>query len=86
MLAPSRALTHFQATILATRPILLHLAKLKYEQDNGKATNAAAPQLVKLSDTCTEAADRTLRVLFALKEQQLLGRSCLGLASAIASR
>ncbi|KAK5729329.1 hypothetical protein LTR17_012054 [Elasticomyces elasticus] len=64
----------YQATMLLTRPILLHLVKVGYSQDGNGKEHPGALQLVKLSNTCMEAADRTLRILFALKEQQLLAK------------
>lgn len=61
--------------MLVTRPILLHLARIKFERASGNATYAVKPQFARLSTTCKEAADRALRILFALKQQQLLGKS-----------
>lgn len=59
--------------MLVTRPILLYLAKLKYETGGDREAPTVTPVLLKISSMCVEAADRTLRVLFALQQQQLLG-------------
>jgi hypothetical protein len=61
--------------MLLTRPILLHLAKVGHSRGRGGRESPGATQLVRLSSICMEAADRTLRILFALKQQQLLGKS-----------
>jgi hypothetical protein len=61
--------------MLLTRPILLHLAKAGSGQCSDKAEHPGGTQLSKLSSICMEAADRALRILFALKQQQLLGES-----------
>ncbi|KAH7138452.1 fungal-specific transcription factor domain-containing protein [Dendryphion nanum] len=64
----------FQAMILTTRPILLHLARSKLEgKDNENLLSTRSP-LQKLTATCVEAAGRSLDILYALKQQSLLAK------------
>lgn len=59
--------------ILATRPILLHLAR---ESLNGysQPIHSSAP-LQPLVETCIDAARRSLNILGALQQQELIGWS-----------
>lgn len=58
--------------MLATRPTLLHIAK-GFGVDRTKPTNIDPSLLEGLSNTCIEAASRSLQLLQAMMDQQLLG-------------
>lgn len=68
----------FQAMILASRPILLHLAKSKLEGNGLDLSSSSSPlssgatSLQKLATICIEAAGMSLDVLRSLKQQALL--------------
>ncbi|KAJ6117321.1 hypothetical protein N7512_007046 [Penicillium capsulatum] len=62
----------YQAVILTTRPIMLHLAK---QIVNGESIDAAlldSSPLARLSRSCSEAARRLLDVVIALREKDML--------------
>ncbi|CAN9373722.1 unnamed protein product [Alternaria alternata] len=64
----------FQAIILTTRPILLHLAKSKLQGNDTDLSSTASSTLHVLAATCIEAAGMTLDVLLSLKQQELLAK------------
>lgn len=61
-----------QAIILTTRPALLHLAKARITNQGIPTRNDV---FEKFSRTCIDAAERSLSVLCAAKEQNLIGES-----------
>ncbi|KAH6989083.1 hypothetical protein BKA56DRAFT_641098 [Ilyonectria sp. MPI-CAGE-AT-0026] len=62
----------YQGIILATRPTLLHVAKLRLEPGSRKSEHVDLPLFEKLLDTCIEAASRSLEVLQEMVEQRLI--------------
>lgn len=61
--------------ILATRPILLHLAR---ESAKGQNQNILTYKpLESLAETCIDAARHTLNILCALQRQNLIGKMVL---------
>jgi proline utilization trans-activator len=59
--------------ILTTRPILLHLAKLKLEGKDSNKVVSGVPALHKLATVCIEAAGVSLDILRLLKQHSILG-------------
>ncbi|KAJ5164184.1 uncharacterized protein N7500_006014 [Penicillium coprophilum] len=65
----------FQAIILCTRPILLQRARFKAQsQQQPQSPNPAPSMLLRLCDTCDEAATRSLAILESLRQQQTIPR------------
>ncbi|KAL7908500.1 fungal-specific transcription factor domain-containing protein [Trichoderma velutinum] len=62
----------YQCIMLATRPTLLHLAKLRTATDPEESSNLDQSSLERLSETCIEAATRTIEILRAMIEQKLI--------------
>lgn len=63
-----------QAIILCVRPVILHMVKRRVnERQNGLEPQSFAPVLMRLFQTCLEAALKSLQILSALKDQGLLG-------------
>ncbi|KAH9879371.1 hypothetical protein J1614_002810 [Plenodomus biglobosus] len=63
-----------QSMILATRPVLLHLAKVKREGSNLGIAFTESPVLRRLATYCIDAAGTSLDILHALKRQNLIAR------------
>lgn len=61
-----------QAVILTTRPVLLHLAKARI---TNQVLSAKTDIFQKFAKTCVDAAERSLTILRAAKEQHLIGES-----------
>ncbi|OQE05714.1 hypothetical protein PENVUL_c022G01821 [Penicillium vulpinum] len=65
----------FQAIILCTRPILLQGARLEAQsQQQSQPPDLAPSMLLRLCDTCNEAATRSLAILESLRRQQTIPR------------
>lgn len=73
------SLTALKAIILATRPVLLHLARESVTGFNHSILSSVP--LHQLARTCIDAAQHSLDILCALKQQELIGKlttsSCL---------
>jgi hypothetical protein len=68
------SLKYHKAMILATRPILLHLAR---ESAKGQNQIIVSKPLESLAETCIDAARHTLNILCALQRQHLIGEMVL---------
>ncbi|KAF4761004.1 hypothetical protein N7455_001466 [Penicillium solitum] len=65
----------FQAIILCTRPILLQRARFRVQsQQQAQSPDPAPSMLLRLCDTCDEAATRSLAILESLRRQQTIPR------------
>ncbi|KAJ5943488.1 hypothetical protein N7516_003656 [Penicillium verrucosum] len=65
----------FQAIILCTRPILLQRARFRVQsQQQPQSPDPAPSMLLRLCDTCDEAATRSLAILESLRRQQTIPR------------
>ncbi|PLB48464.1 hypothetical protein P170DRAFT_411341 [Aspergillus steynii IBT 23096] len=65
----------FQAIILCTRPILLQRVRLQTEQQQaGQSPDSTPTILVRLCNTCAEAAIRSLAILDCLRRQSIIPR------------
>ncbi|KAJ5110131.1 hypothetical protein N7532_002776 [Penicillium argentinense] len=65
----------FQAIILCTRPILLRSVRLEVRRQQTSEPPEAVPEvLVRLCETCNEAAVRSLAILHSLQRQQTIPR------------
>ncbi|KAG0161120.1 hypothetical protein PDIDSM_8653 [Penicillium digitatum] len=65
----------FQAIILCTRPILLQRARFRVQsQQQPQSPDPAPSMLLRLCDTCEEAATRSLAILESLRHQQTIPR------------
>ncbi|KAF0322784.1 hypothetical protein GQ607_010025 [Colletotrichum asianum] len=62
----------YQAILLTIRPVMLHVSKLIFDDDNGGGLSLGASPLGRLSRTCSEAARRLLEVLLALRKGNML--------------
>ncbi|KAJ0350480.1 hypothetical protein COL26b_010413 [Colletotrichum chrysophilum] len=62
----------YQAILLTIRPVMLHVSKLIFDDDNGGGLNLGSSPLGRLSRTCSEAARRLLEVLLALRKGNML--------------
>ncbi|KZF23871.1 hypothetical protein L228DRAFT_282548 [Xylona heveae TC161] len=65
----------FQAIILCVRPILLQRVRQEVERQNNQQPPQSVPVvLARLCETCSEAAAKSLAILYALKRQQIIPR------------
>ncbi|CAI7657728.1 unnamed protein product [Penicillium glandicola] len=65
----------FQAIILCTRPILLQRARFEAQnQQQSQSPDPGPSILLRLCDTCDEAATRSLAILESLRRQQTIPR------------
>ncbi|KAJ5773311.1 hypothetical protein N7457_008207 [Penicillium paradoxum] len=64
----------FQAIILCTRPILLQRARFDAQRHQSRPPDPAPSILLRLCDTCDEAATRSLAILDSLRRQQTIPR------------
>ncbi|KAK1574622.1 uncharacterized protein LY79DRAFT_593184 [Colletotrichum navitas] len=63
----------YQAILLTIRPVMLHVSKLIFDQENGGGDfQLGASPLGRLSRTCSEAARRLLEVLMSLRKKNIL--------------
>ncbi|KAI8169784.1 hypothetical protein K4K49_010941 [Colletotrichum sp. SAR 10_70] len=62
----------YQAILLTIRPVMLHVSKLIFDDDNGGGLSLGTSPLGRLSRTCSEAARRLLEVLLALRKGNML--------------
>lgn len=63
-----------QCVVLATRPLLFSLLRLRFDEPNGGGPLAAAlGSASRLLQTCVESSQHIVAVLDKLKEQNLLG-------------
>ncbi|OQE47415.1 hypothetical protein PENCOP_c001G05572 [Penicillium coprophilum] len=68
-------LIQHKAIILCTRPILLQRARFEAQsQQQPQSPNPAPSMLLRLCDTCEEAATRSLAILESLRQQQTIPR------------
>ncbi|KAJ5383894.1 hypothetical protein N7517_001805 [Penicillium concentricum] len=68
-------LIQYQAIILCTRPILLQRARFEAQsQEQPQSPDTAPSMLLRLCDTCDEAATRSLAILESLRRQQTIPR------------
>lgn len=66
----------YQAIILCTRPILLQRARFRVQsQQQPQSPDPAPSMLLRLCDTCDEAATRSLAILDSLRRQQTIRES-----------
>lgn len=59
--------------MLATRPFLLHTARIKLQRPETRSTHHNLPSLETFCTACTEAAWKTLQILQSLREQGIIG-------------
>lgn len=59
--------------MLCVRPIVLHQVRQKFQVTGGESTNVS-PMVQRLTQTCEEAASRSLRILAALQQRRLIAR------------
>ncbi|KAJ6070067.1 hypothetical protein N7499_011954 [Penicillium canescens] len=65
----------FQAIILCARPILLQRARLKAQRQQRSQNSEPVPNiLLRLCETCNEAATKSLAILESLRQQQTIPR------------
>lgn len=64
----------YQAILLTIRPVMLHVSKLIFDDDNGGGLSLGTSPLGRLSRTCSEAARRLLEVLLALRKGNMLSK------------
>ncbi|KAI8187115.1 putative transcriptional regulatory protein [Colletotrichum sp. SAR 10_86] len=62
----------YQAILLTIRPVMLHVSKLIFDDENGSGLSLGSSPLGRLSRTCSEAARRLLEVLLALRKGNML--------------
>ena len=64
-----------QCVVLATRPLLFSLLRLRFDEPNGGGPLATAlGSASRLLQTCVESSQHIVAVLDKLKEQNLLGK------------
>lgn len=64
----------YQAILLTIRPVMLHVSKLIFDDDNGGGLSLGTSPLGRLSRTCSEAARRLLEVLLTLRKGNMLSK------------